>query len=199
MIISFYHVTYLLFRVAPIIIVSYFVLNSVFLLDLRGIVYLLGLILACFIASMITIFMTNQNPKPPNIKCHVITLGTEGPISRNPLSIVTYSYTLFYLLLFLINAAKSTKGLLVANLPILIIFPLLILAESYWMIKNDCLDDAYLNISVAIMVGGVVGIIMAMVIIATKVTQLQYIFGTNYNVCDRPSRTNFRCRPMIVK
>ena len=45
-------IVYLFFRLAPIIIVSYFTLSSIFNNDLKGIVYLAGLLLTCMIVPI---------------------------------------------------------------------------------------------------------------------------------------------------
>ena len=49
---------YLFFRLAPFIIVSYFALQSLFNQDLKGVIYLVGLL----IASVVTILVGNILP-----------------------------------------------------------------------------------------------------------------------------------------
>lgn len=169
------NILYLAFRLAPFILVSFFTLQSIINWDLKGMIYLVGLILA----SSITAFFGKNKPfglgavgnnlsmrELPNPACNLITLGDNGDVlSTLPLSISVYSYTLFYLLVFMLNLANTTndKGILntksvnqskineimVQNLPVLIIFPLLIVCESIWIISNRCLFEVKPLISIA--------------------------------------------------
>jgi len=53
---------YLFFRLAPFIIVSYFSLQSIFNQDMKGLVFLIGLLITTFL----TIFIGNVLPKGNN-------------------------------------------------------------------------------------------------------------------------------------
>lgn len=241
---------YLIFRLAPIIIVSFFILQSLLMWDLRGILYLCGLIITC----IITIFMSNvlgmffknaidttapdsttatdstasataliSNQK--NYKCRTITLGENGEYySQIPLNLVVYSFTFFYLLIFILNLANpksTTVGILntenytqekinqalLQNIPVLVIFPVLIIVEFIWLSINKCIDgnnnDTEYNIYLfsyllaGIIIGGAGGVAWAVLITSIGVPSLQYIISGNSNTCSRPSRTTFRCRPKI--
>ena len=245
---------YLIFRLAPIIIVSFFILQSLLMWDLRGILYLCGLIITC----IITIFMSNAlgmffkntptttettsttptsttttpttTPSAPksnqkNYKCRTITLGENGEYySQIPLNLVVYSFTFFYLLIFILNLANpksTTVGILntenytqekinqalLQNIPVLVIFPLLIIVEFIWLSINKCIDgnnvDSDYNIYLftyllaGIIIGGAGGVAWALMITSVGVPSLQYIISGNSNTCSRPSRTTFRCRPKL--
>ena len=63
---------YLFLRLSPFIIICFFALNSLFNQDFRGIVYLHGIIFACFVSTMIYnaigtsgIFSTGENHRLP--------------------------------------------------------------------------------------------------------------------------------------
>ena len=96
---------YIAFRFAPFILVSYFTLSSVFNQDLKGFVYLGGLLIACFIAVLVsnsagdTLF-SNDNKDIDNDMfngvtkvCNLMTIGKAGPISNIPLSLLVLVYT----------------------------------------------------------------------------------------------------------
>ena len=69
---------YLFFRLAPFVIVSFFALSSLFNQDIKGLIYLVGLLLACFLTVLIgnslneeyTIGGSDANPV-----CNLITIG----------------------------------------------------------------------------------------------------------------------------
>jgi hypothetical protein len=219
------NVLYLAFRLAPFILVSFFTLQSLFNWDLKGIVYLVGLVLA----SAITIlFGRNKNNfgtsnsetlgAIPNPRCNVITLGDNGGVvSYFPLSIMVYSYTLFYLLVFMLNLANTSnsKGVLndkpikqssinavmLQNIPVLMLFPLLILMETAWIVSNNCLSGVRPLISIlcAILIGGVVGVLWAVFITSMNKPELQYINKMGLEVCNQPSKMVYRCRVSNAK
>jgi hypothetical protein len=218
------NILYLAFRLAPFILVSFFTLQSLFNWDLKGIIYLIGLILASFITVIFgkgRPFEIGTNVKNfsikelPNAACNIITLGDDGDVlSTLPLSVVVYSYTFFYLLVFMLNLANTTnnKGVLntksikqskineimIQNLPVLIIFPLLILFESVWIISNRCLFEVKPIISIvcASLIGSGVGVLWAMFVTYLNKPELQYINKGGLEVCNQPSKMVYRCRAL---
>lgn len=222
---------YLIFRLAPIIIVSFFILQSILMWDLRGILYLCGLILTCtiaiFMSNALGIFFTNSSEinselSEQNYKCKTITLGENGEYySKIPLNLVVYSFTFFYLLIFILNLAnpksstigilntkdytqKQTNQVLLQNIPVLVLFPLLVIIEVVWLSINKCVDGVnnanyniylFTHLLAGIIIGGAGGVAWAVMITSIGVPSLQYITSGNNNTCSRPSRTTFRCRP----
>jgi hypothetical protein len=192
---NFSNILYLAFRLAPFLIVSFFSLQSILNWDLKGVMYLVGLLLATFFTVFFgknkpfkqDMFVKHMENEIPNAKCSVITLGNDGyALSTIPVSIMMYSYSLFYLLMFMINlartsssssdsvsykniSAKSLNGIMGQNIPILVLFPLLVLAESYWIISNKCLFGVrpIMSIITAIIIGGLFGLMWASFIVYT--------------------------------
>ena len=214
------NVLYLAFRLAPFILVSFFTLQSLFNWDLKGMVYLVGLLLA---TSITILFGKNKNNfrtsdadtivALPNPRCNVITLGDNGDVvSSFPLSITVYSYTLFYLLVFMLNLANTanSKGVLsdksikqsninavmLQNIPVLILFPLLIIMETAWIVSNNCLSGVRPLISIlcSVLLGGGVGVFWALFITSMNKPELQYINKAGLEVCNQPSKMVYRCR-----
>ena len=219
--IDLYNVSYLAFRLAPFILVCFFTLESVLNWNLKGIVYLFGLLFACFITTMagsifphnsINVTMvgatTPSTTQTSNI-CNTISLGTGGSVlSKLPLSTAVFSYTFFYLLTFIINMASGGKGFntkknnqirlqdlntaMRQNAPTMLLFPLLILIDAGWIIMNGC--NEWINILAALIISGVIGIIWATILVAAKNPDLLYVSRSLGDVCNRPSTTAFRCR-----
>ena len=213
------NVLYLAFRLAPFILVCFFTLQSLFNWDLKGMIYIIGLVLA----SAVTLLFGRSHPfktgnpasvgELPNPRCNVITLGDDGGIvSTLPLSITVYSYTLFYLLVFMLNLANTanSKGVLsgksikqtnigavmLQNVPVLILFPLLIVLESSWIVANRCLSDVRPLISIlcSVAIGAGVGVMWAVFVTYLNKPELQYINKAGLEVCNQPSKMVYRCR-----
>lgn len=219
---NFIDLPYLIFRLGPIIVVSFFVLQSLLTWDVKGILYLSGLLLTCVLTLLINGILYNIKPIPTedqiNLACYTITLGENNSYFSNiPLSLVTYSFTFFYLLIFIFNLAnpnptigildtqKFTKKLMDAalkdNVPVLVFFPFLILAELLWINMNKCISESntvFLIYALSgIIIGGFGGILWGITITSIGIQRLQYITSGNSSVCSRPSKTTYRCKPVI--
>jgi hypothetical protein len=187
---------YTAFRLAPFILVSYFSLSSILNQDVKGIVYLAGLLFACFIASMfgsIEYFKNKiDNTSDNEMICNVLTLTDSGRFSNLPLSMVTFTYTFFFLVYIIID-----KKIAVQNIPTLIIFPLIIIAEFAWNNFYGCSSMA--GIVCAGIIGGFFGFAWSAIIRNSGAVNLQYFNGiSNSNVCTRSSTQKFSCKTEYV-
>lgn len=221
---------YLIFRLGPIIVVSFFVLQSLLMWDIKGILYLSGLLLTCMLALLVngalqlvlpidykTVSSSSETSVSPiSPGCHTITIGENNSyLSNVPLSLVIYSFTFFYLLIFIFNLAnpnptigildttkfskESINTALNDNIPVLVFFPFLIIAELAWSNMNNCITDdtsKFLIYSLtAIIIGGGGGVLWAVLITSIGIQRLQYITSGNSSVCSRPAKTTYRCKP----
>ena len=189
---------YLFFRLAPFIIVCYFALSSLFNQDMKGLIYLVGLLFACFVTFLLghtlpLSFTIGENDAFPDLPklvspvCNIITIGKDGSFSRLPLGITILSYTFFYLL-FVIIKYKLTLN----NLPTLIFFPILILADFIWNVMNNCYTT--LGIILSLFAGGLMGIVWSSVILRLNQPNLLFLnIGSSQSVCQRPSKQLFKC------
>jgi hypothetical protein len=190
--------SYLFFRLAPFIIVSYFSLSSIFNQDLKGLIYLVGLLFAIFVTLLVgntvpisytfgTDAEGSQAPRVVNGVCNMITIGKDGSFSKIPLGLSMLSYTLFYLVYIIV-----INDITISNLPTLIILPLLILGDIIWNLTNDCYK--FLGILLSIVCGGLIAWLWAAIVNSFKQPQLFFInVGGGKTVCSRPSKQLFKC------
>ncbi len=190
---------YIAFRFAPFILVSYFTLSSVFNQDLKGFVYLGGLLIACFIAVLVsnsagdTLF-SNDNKDIDNDMfngvtkvCNLMTIGKTGPISNIPLSLLVLVYTLFYLSAFIWKYKLASQ-----NIPTLIILPSLVIGEIFWHTYNKCASP--IAVIAAIILGLALGVGFAYAIMNTGNKKLTYFSGiSNKESCTAAKNQVFRC------
>jgi hypothetical protein len=190
-------IAYIFFRLAPFIIVCFFSLQSVFNQDIKGIIYLVGLLLTCFVSTMIgnipglqkmTAISTSGIPVSFNQMCKFIELSKNGPISHLPLGQTVLGYTFAYLLYIILKYNLAGQ-----NVPTLVLFPILIIGDYFWNLTHSCANVAALFI--ALLLGGIFGILWGYIIDSTGKVDLQLFNGiSNAEVCSRPSRTIYRCR-----
>lgn len=189
------NILYMFFRLAPFIIVSYFTLQSIFNQDLKGVMYLIGLLIASFITVLIANILPVSEVQPgeaqseySQAKCSQLTLGSNGPISKLPLSQTVFGYTLAYLSYFI-----GVNNLQNQNIATFIIFPLVIIADMFWSSTNRCSIPKYLL--TALIIGGLLGALWAIMVDAMNVPGLAYFSGiANNEVCSQPSKSLYRCR-----
>lgn len=212
------NVSYLAFRMAPFIIVCYFILQSLLNWDLKGIIYLAGLLFCSVAIVLLNGPMLSLFPPEPehikNPKCSIISLGNDGNVlSSIPLSIAVYSYTFFYMLVFIFNLGNRSdnKGVLgkstssspdlnaafQQNIPTLVLFPSLCILETLWITMNNCVHLPVYFITCSLVVGALFGGLWAIIITSLKNPNLMYISKSGVEVCSRPSKTYFSCKPQI--
>ena len=200
--INLYSILYISFRLAPFILVSFFSISSILNQDYKGLIYLCGLLLTSFIAIITGYTFKNylnainydQSDVYQNITktCNLLTLSESGPISNIPLSLIVFSYTFAYLGTIIVK-----YNLINQNIPLFIIFSLLIATDLYWNVSNDCFKP--LSLLASLIVGTGCGIGWAYFVDWTKVTKLQYYNGlSNKEFCSIPSKQTFKCKTRVI-
>ena len=182
---------YLFLRLAPFILVCFFTLSSIIEQNLKGFVYLVGLILACssnlLLGGTLSMFISDPNRDKESV-CSTFTLGKNQLFSNLPMGICTLAYTFAFLLFAIVK-----YNLVLQNIPTIVIFPIFLLSDMIWNFTNGCYG--ILNILIALGVGAGVGILWAYIIDYSKISSLQYFsLVTNSEVCSRPSNQTFRCQ-----
>lgn len=211
-------IAYIAFRMAPMLLISFFILTSIINVDLKGIVYICGLVLALAATLSINTVLTRtkvEGDGAPAEACKVFRLGTNGDLlSVIPLGIVVYTYTFFYLLIFIANLSNTAndkgvfghidtptlRAMMAQNIPILVIFPSLILLESVWLTSYKCIEhtNPIVAIMCAIFIGGTIGIIWAVMITYTRRIELQYVNKYGATVCSRPKKMVLTCTKPVT-
>ena len=183
-------IVYLFFRLSPFIIVSFFTISSIMNQDLKGIIYLVGLLFACFLNSMVGNSIMSFFPSSTSatdIKvCNTLSFGSNYN-DMMPLGQCILSYSFFSLVYVIASLNIASK-----NIGTLILFPVLIISDFIWNRMNNCYDTSKLMIS--ILIGAAVGVSWSAIIYSLKKPYLQfYSFMSNDEICSRPSRQTFRC------
>ena len=173
---------YLLFRLSPYIIVSFFLLQFVFNHDFMAVIYFLGLIFTIIIAFGIGWIGKKLNFLKGELTskkqtCNMFNVGYEGNrFSYFLLNPVVLGFSFFFFTITAIKHAgtnidlkntyefgtntfpkiKITNDFLKQNIPLFIILPILILGDIFITIYNDC--DIPLKLLLSLSVGSGCGI-----------------------------------------
>jgi hypothetical protein len=205
---------YIAFRLAPMLLVMFFMLTSLINVDMKGITYAIGLVLACLAASYSggQSKMRTDDAERHDV-CDTFTLGSDRSVaSVVPLGIVVYAYTFFYMLIFIANLGNTTnnrgildlkhvnsatqRAMFAQNVPVLIMFPLLIFCEAAWLSLHNCIPSTapLTMVSAGVFVGGLAGVLWAVCVTATGKIELQYVNKYGLEVCNRPRKTMMKCK-----
>jgi hypothetical protein len=190
-------ILYIAYRLAPFILVSFFSLSSIFNQDFKGLIYLSGLLMACFLCVVIgnsarSIFEnegsgTDELYENTTQVCNLLTLSKTGPLSNLPLGQAVFAYTFGYLLYIIVKYKLVNQ-----NIPTLVIFPILISADFAWNSYNRCAKP--FSVLAALIIASLFGVGWSAFIDSTKLTKLQYFNGlSNKESCSVPSKQTFKC------
>jgi hypothetical protein len=181
---------YLFLRLAPFVLVCFFSLSSLFNQDYKGLVYLVGLLFACFATSMFGKIVNLSHPDTSSVPreiCNMLTMGQIDNLSELPLGQTVFGYTFAYILYVIIKYQYLKQ-----NTVTIVFFVLLIACDFMWNVKNTCYTSLQLVASLG--VGTAIGYLWAYVIDSTNSTTLQYFAGLpNNETCSKPSAQTFRC------
>jgi hypothetical protein len=167
-------------------------MSSIINQDIKGVIYIIGLITACFLAIIIGNVMPefggpDIENELKNPVCNLIALGDNVTFSKLPLGQTILMFTFFYFVYVI-----AIHNLAMTNIPTLIFFPLLIIADIYWNMNNNCYNP--LSILTAFIIGGGCGIGWSAIIDSFGQPSMMYFnVGSNANVCSRPSKQLFKC------
>jgi hypothetical protein len=175
-------ISYLTFRLFPILLPMYFIISSIFSQDIKGVIYLAGLLFTCLIS-----FMTgNMNhfsdlPQDADPKCYQVSLGDSKSLSNIPLSQTIYAYTFFYLIYII--GSKNSQHLWRRNWFTVIFLATIMFSDMVWNYINHCYKT--LGIFISFFIGSVCGVLWGYIISASGAVNLQYFNGlSNEIVCN---------------
>lgn len=203
---------YMFIRLCPFILVCFFTISSIFNNDIKGIVYLIGLLFTVGITTILSkILPIFENGNTPDAVCNIISFG-QGELSKVPISEVIIGFTFVYLLTTMITVGNDTEvNLVLSNWPTIAFFSLLIITELYvnsnifhvfrnWLRpSSDNQPIAYCyewyNSLLSYGIGSIAGIIWAFIIIATKTPEFQYFNQYKHNEkCEKANKKTFKCK-----
>ena len=190
-------ILYVGFRLAPFVIVCFFVLSSMLSTDIRGIIFLGLLLLNCIITwafgEVYGFFDTNFKydviPDEKAAMCNALTIGNGERASAIPLNINIISFTFAYLV-YLIGKHKREMS----HIPTIIFFSILILATIFWEVTNRCVSIP--KAIFALVLGGSIGVAFAEIIDVwgKNIPELQYFnYITNQETCKQLTNEVFEC------
>ena len=173
----------LLALISPFLLAFLMVMISIINSNIKGLIYLLGLIIL-----FVIVFLFQTTIRAPidktNKFCNIFSITQFSVPSFNS---ALYLYTIIYILFPMINMHMI-------NFPLIIVFLLLYVADSIIKYKNKC--SSVIGIIMGSILGLLFGITWFLIIRATGQTGLLYYddLVSNKIACSRPTKQNFKCQ-----
>jgi hypothetical protein len=187
--IDYYAIGYLFFRLLPMMTASILCLAPLFNFNLRGFVYLFGIILSTA-GTLFTGYMAHPFMPPftdiPSARCADFALSSNQAYSLLPLDIAVFGFTTTYLFWSMIR-----NELVQFNIPTLIILPSITLITSAWIVSNSCFSIWACLLSLIVSSG--FGLLWGY-IVETQLPIHQYFFApSNRQTCIRKNDSSYSC------
>lgn len=192
---NLYKLFYLGLRFTPFIFISFLTGLMIFNQDVRVMIFLAGYILTCLltikVGNIITkfqaVFVTFDTKNETT--CNAMNLTNNLPLSFFPLSLILYSYTIFYYLSIVLTQPLISRDIvLLDNLNILIFIVVVTCLEFTWLL---IFCTFWWKLLACLIIGGVCGLLWSYFISNTRLAIYQYQTVTRGN-CEMYANI-FRC------
>jgi hypothetical protein len=197
----------LFLRLSPFVLLCFFSISSIFNNDLKGIVYLVGLLLAAGISLMAQGFVSDPQVATKDDICDIVSIGS-GMFSKIPLGQTILGFTFAYLInsMLTTDANNPSSNVLNTNWPTIVFFISLIFFD---LVMNTNIFNSmkgfvglpntycYTNkqTAIAYAIGALVGLVWAKTIYKTDTPELLYFSKyKNNEVCSKASNKTFKCK-----
>jgi hypothetical protein len=171
---------------SPVLLTFFLVMLSLFNLNLKGIMYLSGVLLATFISYMIGFAWGGNEKLIPPAMCNLL----EGPWTQHtdPSSSSLYlAFTIVYLFMPMYYNNQMNIYLLTTLLVILGI-------DMITKVQNSCTST--MGAILGMVLGGSMGLVWYGLFKSSGLEELLYFeeFQSNKPFCSKPSKQKFKCR-----
>lgn len=172
----------------PIIIISFFLLDSIIYNNIKGLVFLAGL----SFTIMATIFIGNSfnmnTTVPKNEICKTFTFDALSNYTRLPINPSLLMFTMIYLVYTMLK-----NNFVLINMNFLIIMSLVLITDNLWLLQNECYSTKQIVISNAI--GLIVSLLWSYVIHKSNNKSIIYNVGVDSaSTCEIPKRKTYKCK-----
>jgi hypothetical protein len=194
---NFQNFIYFLGRLAPMMLVFFFVFISIINQDWRGIIFLAGVLIACFFAILLS--NTFENKFAEDISMGMCSF-TDKQFSKFPLSSVVLGYSIMYLFFPMMKIYGGvTNPYVFITLLIFVCVDILFLTSNRCSVLNTGGADIFnlgIPISISYAVGAFIAHILVVLLMSTDNDKLLYFGKDSSNPLCKVNNTskNFTCK-----
>lgn len=171
--------------IAPYSLIFFFVLLSIFNTNIKGLIYLIGLIIMLFFSNIVDMYIDKNDDGTNDVICNAFALSPF--LSKSlPFGILVYTYTFTYLFIPMIETGMI-------NYPILMF--LIIILGTDFVIQNSGSCYRLPAIMFSIILGLVSGIGWSLFITYVSPSSTYHTdYLSDKQVCSMPSKQKFKCK-----
>lgn len=178
---------YFFATVAPLLLGFFLIMTSVFNQDIKGLVYLGGVLIACVINLFILYLIKNPSSPDASPLCNII----EFPFNLNQYNVPAFnSFFIAFTTAYMVLPMQSNGQM---NYPILGSLLGLFALDAFTKVTNKCTTGT--GVFLGALVGALLGFIWFTVFHYTGHDSLLY-FNTESNnneICTQPNKQTFKC------
>ena len=172
----------------PIIIISFFLLDSFIFKNLKGIVFLVGLVFAIMTSIIINNTIKIDNYENSNKLCNPFTIYDISKNFHLPVNPIILLYTFIYLVSIMVN-----NGFVLNNIAYIFIMGAIIIKDSLWLAENKCFTSN--QIVVSSLIGIFVSLLWSYIIHKSNNKSILYTVGVDSNdTCEIPKNKTYKCK-----
>ena len=178
----------LLSFIGPLLIGFFLVIMSIFNQDIRGLMYLAGVLLASLVnALLMALIGDERSTGTPPLFCSVFNLTEAQTLYKSPSPTMMFlAFTAVYLILPMQKNGNTNYAVVVL---------LLALLGIDWVTKVQAGCTSNSGAALGIVTGALLGMAWYTIIYQSEYKNLLYFNALNSNklMCDRPSKQTFKC------
>ena len=175
---TIYQLFYLGLRFTPFVFITFLTAMMIFNRDIRVMIFLAGYIITSIMTiklgnmiSILSAVFVTFDPKN-EITCNTMNLSSNLPISFFPLSLILYSYAIFYYICIVLKQPKASRDIiLLDNMGILVFLVVVTCLESIWLL---IFCTFWWKIMASLFIGGISGLVWSYFISNTRLAIYQH-------------------------
>ena len=172
----------------PLFLISFFLLDSMLNVNLKGIILVLGICINVLVTIIVGNSLNIPVKETSNLICTPFTVSNIISFNRLPLNTTILSFVFIYL-----TSISAISGNMLINIPFILIIILLTISDSLWLIQNNCFSGYQTIISA--FSGILFGLLWAFAINKSNNKDIIYNVGiNNYQTCNIPKNKTYKCK-----
>ena len=181
------NIFYFISSISPLLLSFFLVMASIFNQNLKGIVYLAGILLATVINTIVLYIIRNEKTIDAAPTCNLVNL----PFNMSKYNVPSLNSSLIaFTMAYLIMPMQFSNNM---NYSIISFLIGLFLMDGVNKILNKCTNTT--GVILGLFVGGTLGLLWYSIFHATGYDSLLYFneLTSNKVYCDRPKKQTFKC------
>lgn len=172
----------------PLFLISFFLLDSMLNVNVKGIILVLGICINVLVTIIVGNSLNVSVNDTNNLICTPFSISNIISFNKLPLNTSMLSFVFIYLI-----TISVISGNILVNTPFFLIIILLMISDSLWLIQNNCYSGYQTIISS--FSGLLFGLLWSFILNKSNNKEIIYNVGiNNYQTCNIPKNKTYKCK-----